>query len=109
MLPTKKKKPSQWRGFISFSERINRPPPRDSKEDMTYWIFDDKQATAKVLLDLDKLNVKRRRTFTGTITMSEAGIPKNNLVLTLAFKIGIALFISFDIFLVVYLMRLILS
>lgn len=106
MLPARPKKTSEWKGFVGFGQRFQQSLRQDVDNKIGDLIFDDRLANAKVLSDLDKLNVKRKRTFTGSILISQAGIPNLHSTRNKAFKIGILIFVLFDLFLISYLFDL---
>ena len=106
MLPTRPRKTSDWKGYVGIGQRFNQSFRADIESKLTDLIFDDKLANAKVLSDLEKLNIRRKRTFTGKITISKAGIPRINNARNKAFKVGIIVFVMFDLFLIGYLFKL---
>jgi hypothetical protein len=104
MLPAKKKKPSLWRGFISFGHRHDSSTSGRSSG-VPDCIFDDRKAHERVLADISKPNVKRRRAFTGLIRISDAGMPKNNTGVSSGMKLGIVAFILIDLLLVIFFLK----
>ena len=104
MLPAKKRKPSLWRGFISFGHR-NDSSSASRSSGVPDCIFDDRKAHERVLADLSRPNVKRRRAFTGLIRISDAGMPKNHAGISSAMKVGIIVFVIVDLLLVIFFLK----